>query len=83
MRFVEIAFADLLSSGTLDRHIRASRQRYRAKRSLLFDAVSTQLPEARLRGIAGGLHAVLELPPGTNEQEVIAAATRAGIKVQG
>ena len=82
-RFAEIAFAELLASGAFDRHVRASRQRYRAKRSLLLDAVATELPEATLKGIAGGLHAVLELPAGADEQEVIASAARAGVKVQG
>ncbi|HEV2726800.1 MAG TPA: PLP-dependent aminotransferase family protein, partial [Solirubrobacterales bacterium] len=82
-RFVELAFAELLSSGAFDRHIRASRQRYRSKRSLLLDAVASELPGARLGGIAGGLHAVLELPPGSDEKEVTAAAGRAGVKVQG
>jgi GntR family transcriptional regulator/MocR family aminotransferase len=82
-RFTEIAFAELLSSGAFDRHVRASRQRYRAKRALLLEAVAEALPDARLKGIAGGLHAVLELPPGTDEIEVIAAAGRAGVKVQG
>lgn len=82
-RFIEIAFAELLSSGAFDRHVRASRQRYRGKRSLLLDAVSEKLPGARLGGIAGGLHAVLELPPAAKEREVIAEAGRAGVKVQG
>ncbi len=82
-RLMEIALADLLASGAFDRHVRASRQRYRAKRSLLLDAVAEALPDASLKGIAGGLHAVLELPSGSDEKEVIAAAGRAGVKVQG
>jgi GntR family transcriptional regulator/MocR family aminotransferase len=82
-RFTEIAFAELLASGAFDRHVRACRQRYRSKRSLLLEAISARLPDARLGGIAGGLHAVLELPAQANETEVIAAAGRAGVKVQG
>lgn len=82
-RFVEIAVAELLASGGFDRHVRASRQRYRAKRSVLLDAVAEALPEARMRGIAGGIHAVLELPSGTDERAVINAAGRDGVKVQG
>jgi len=82
-RFMEIAFAELLASGAFDRHVRASRQRYRAKRALLLDAVAKALPDARLGGIAGGLHAVLELPPGSDESAVIAEADRRGVKVQG
>ncbi|HEU5253473.1 MAG TPA: PLP-dependent aminotransferase family protein [Solirubrobacterales bacterium] len=82
-RFTELAFAELLASGGFDRHLRASRHRYRAKRSLLVEAVADALPDARLRGIAGGLHAVLELPAGTDERKVIADAGRAGVKVQG
>jgi GntR family transcriptional regulator / MocR family aminotransferase len=82
-RFEELALAELLSSGAFDRHLRACRQRYRRKRSLLVETVSTALPQARLRGIAGGLHAVLELPSGVDEKTVVERAGRGGVKVQG
>jgi GntR family transcriptional regulator / MocR family aminotransferase len=82
-RLEEWALADLISSGGFDRHVRGARLRYRAKRAALLDAVATTLPGARLRGIAAGLHAVLELPDGADEAGVVAAAKAAGVHVRG
>jgi GntR family transcriptional regulator / MocR family aminotransferase len=82
-RIDEWALADLIASGAFDRHVRAARQRYRAKRATLLEAISTELPRARVRGIAAGLHAVLELPGGASETDVVAGAKEAGVHIQG
>lgn len=82
-RLEEWALADLIASGGFDRHVRGARLRYRAKRAALLDAVATSLPGARLRGVAAGLHAVLELPDGADEAAVVAGAKAAGVQVQG
>ncbi len=82
-RIEERALAELISAGDLDRHLRAARHRYRAKRATLLDAVEAQMPAARLRGIAAGLHAVLGLPAGVEEREVIAAAEARGVHPYG
>jgi GntR family transcriptional regulator/MocR family aminotransferase len=82
-RIEEWALADLIASGAFDRHIRSARQRYRAKRAVLLDAIATALPGARVRGIAAGLHAVLELPEGAGEARVVERAKAAGVHVQG
>ncbi len=82
-RIDERALAELIASGGFDAHVRAARQRYRAKRAVLLEALATTLPDARVRGIAAGLHAVLELPAGAAEEEVVARARAAGVHVQG
>jgi GntR family transcriptional regulator/MocR family aminotransferase len=82
-RIEEWALADLISSGAFDRHVRTARQCYRAKRGALLDALATALPGARVRGIAAGLHVVLELPGGAAENDVIARAKRAGVHAHG
>jgi len=82
-RIDEWALADLISSGAFDRHVRSARQRYRAKRTILLDALATALPGARVRGIAAGLHVVLELPNGVVEDSVIAAAEQTGVHAHG
>jgi GntR family transcriptional regulator / MocR family aminotransferase len=82
-RFEELALAELIASGGFDRHVRAARHRYREKRSLLLGALRGTLPETKLRGIAAGLHAVLELPPGVSEQAVVDRVAREGVHVQG
>jgi GntR family transcriptional regulator / MocR family aminotransferase len=82
-RIDERALAELIASGAFDRHVRAARQHYRAKRATLLDALAGALPGARVRGIAAGLHVVLELPEGAGESAVIERARRAGVHVHG
>jgi GntR family transcriptional regulator/MocR family aminotransferase len=82
-RIDEWALADLIAGGAFDRHLRTARQRYRAKRATLLEALDTELPGSRVRGIAAGLHVVLELPAGVAESDVVVAAKRAGVHVQG
>jgi GntR family transcriptional regulator / MocR family aminotransferase len=82
-RIDEWALGDLIASGAFDRHVRGARQRYREKRATLLDALDAALPGSRPRGVAAGLHAVLELPGGAGESDVIAAAKRAGVRVHG
>ncbi|MGW8363425.1 aminotransferase-like domain-containing protein, partial [Streptomyces wedmorensis] len=78
----QLAFAEFLGSGAYDRHVRASRLRYRRRRDQLVAAVAAHSPATRVSGIAAGLHAVLALPPGT-EQEALRAAAWHGLAVQG
>lgn len=82
-RIEEWALADLISSGAFDRHVRAARQRYRAKRAVLLEALATELPGARVRGIAAGLHVLLELPAGASETDVVERARRDDVHVHG
>jgi GntR family transcriptional regulator/MocR family aminotransferase len=82
-RIEEWALADFVAGGGFDRHVRAARQRYRGKRATLLEALAGALPGARVRGIAAGLHAVLELPPGSVEDEVVERAKRDGVHCQG
>ncbi len=82
-RFAELALAELIASGAFDRHVRAARQRYRRKRAALLEALAVALPAAAPRGIAAGLHLVLELPADVAEQTVIERLARAGVSVHG
>lgn len=82
-RVEEWALAELISSGAFDRHLRAARQRYREKRQVLLEALEAALPATRVRGIAAGLHLVLELPPGADEDAVVAGSAAAGVHVNG
>ncbi|MFB7587904.1 PLP-dependent aminotransferase family protein [Streptomyces sp. NPDC056169] len=78
----QLAFAEFLGSGAYDRHVRAMRLRYRRRRDQLVEAVAAHSPPTRVSGIAAGLHAVLALPPGT-EQDVLRSAAWHGLAVQG
>jgi GntR family transcriptional regulator/MocR family aminotransferase len=82
-RLEELALADLIASGAFDRHVRAARARYREKRAALLEAIAAALPDARVRGIAAGLHVLLELPAGVEEAAVVTHCGAAGVRVQG
>ena len=82
-RLEELALADLIASGAFDRHVRATRAQYREKRAALLEAIDGALPGARVRGIAAGLHVLLELPDGVEEAAAVEYAGTAGVRVQG
>ncbi|HZD38143.1 MAG TPA: PLP-dependent aminotransferase family protein, partial [Actinomycetes bacterium] len=79
----QLAFADLLGSGAYDRHLRAGRTRHRRRRDALVRALAAHAPSLRVRGTAAGLHAVVELPPGTDEQALVRRAAAAGVGLHG
>jgi GntR family transcriptional regulator / MocR family aminotransferase len=69
-RIEQLAFAEFLTAGHLDRHRRRMRLGYAARRAALIDALSEMVPDAAVRGIAAGLHVTLELPPDADEAAV-------------
>jgi len=69
-RIEQQAFADFLTRGELDRHLRRMRARYRARRDALIEVIAEEFPEARVGGIAAGLHALVELPDSYDEQAI-------------
>ncbi|CAM5351106.1 PLP-dependent aminotransferase family protein OS=Streptomyces tendae OX=1932 GN=GUR47_16595 PE=3 SV=1 [Streptomyces tendae] len=78
----QLTLAEFLTSGAYDRHVRSARLRYRRRRDALVAALADRAPEVRVTGIAAGLHAVLGLPPGT-EQQVVRAAAWQGLALHG
>jgi GntR family transcriptional regulator/MocR family aminotransferase len=58
----QLALADLITRGDLDRHLRRYRRIYASRREALLTAVAEHLPEATVTGAAAGLHAVLHVP---------------------
>ncbi|WP_434595420.1 PLP-dependent aminotransferase family protein [Streptomyces sp. A5-4] len=78
----QLTLAEFVESGAYDRHVRGMRLRYRRRRDQLVAALAERAPDVRVTGIAAGLHAVLELPPGT-EDSVVRAAAWQGLAVYG
>jgi hypothetical protein len=58
----QLALADFIAHGELDRHLRTSRLEYRRRRDRLVAALARHVPEARVAGIAAGLHVAVYLP---------------------
>ncbi|MEU5541099.1 PLP-dependent aminotransferase family protein [Streptomyces sioyaensis] len=78
----QLTLAEFISSGAYDRHLRGMRLRYRRRRDQLVAALADRAPHVHVSGIAAGLHAVLELPPGT-EQSIVQAARWQGLALDG
>lgn len=76
----QLTFAEFISSGAFGRHVRAMRQRYRRRRDQLITSLAEHAPDVRVTGMAAGLQAVIELPPGT-EHQVLRSAARHGLSV--
>jgi GntR family transcriptional regulator/MocR family aminotransferase len=70
-RIEQLAFANFLTRGDLDRHLRRMRAEYRRRRDLLVEVLADSLPEATIRGIAAGLHATVELPAEYDERAIL------------
>jgi GntR family transcriptional regulator/MocR family aminotransferase len=79
----QLAFADFLGHGELDRHLRRLRPIYRARRDALLDALARHLPELRPVGASAGLHVLDWLPPDLDETAVVRAAALVGVRIQG
>ncbi|KUL43886.1 PLP-dependent aminotransferase family protein [Streptomyces regalis] len=71
----QLALAELIDSHAYDRHVRACRLRYRRRRDQLLDRLGAR---RRMRGIAAGLHALVEVD---DEARVLARAAEAGLAV--
>ncbi|MFD5148641.1 PLP-dependent aminotransferase family protein [Streptomyces sp. NPDC058401] len=78
----QLTLAEFIASGAYDRQVRLMRQHYRRRRDQLVSALARRAPGVRVSGIAAGLQAVLELPPGS-ERSVIEAAGREDLAVSG
>ncbi|ALU94288.1 GntR family transcriptional regulator [Streptomyces globisporus C-1027] len=55
------AFSRFVTSGAYDRHLRASRLRYKRRRDHLLRELAAHLPEAAVGGAAAGFHLLLPL----------------------
>jgi GntR family transcriptional regulator/MocR family aminotransferase len=82
-RLQQLAFADFLERGELDRHLRRMRLRYRRRRDALVRALASELPMVEVRGIAAGLHVLGVFPAGYDERRILAEARRRRIGLYG
>jgi GntR family transcriptional regulator/MocR family aminotransferase len=79
----QVAFARLLESGELDRHLRRTRRLYRRRRERVLRALEEELPGVAVEGAAAGLHIVVRLPAGVDEAGAVAAARGHGVRLEG
>ncbi|MDA0139077.1 MocR-like pyridoxine biosynthesis transcription factor PdxR [Solirubrobacter deserti] len=77
------AYARLLATGEVDRHLRRTRREYRERRDALVAALTERLPGCRIDGVAAGLHLLLRLPAGTDEDAVVRRLAERRVRVNG
>ena len=75
----QLALADFLERGQLDRHLRRTRGVYRERRDALVAALARRLPDCPPAGVAAGLHLIVHLPAGTDEAAVVERARLRGV----
>ncbi|HEY7891129.1 MAG TPA: PLP-dependent aminotransferase family protein [Solirubrobacteraceae bacterium] len=78
----QLALADFIARGELDRHMRRMRLRYERRRHTLLDALARWLPQARPSRSAAGLYDLVELPEGIEETPLLAAAADRGVGIE-
>ncbi|MEV6300768.1 PLP-dependent aminotransferase family protein [Actinoplanes sp. NPDC051861] len=67
----QLVLAELIASGDYERHLRVVRARQRRRRDALLAGLREHLPQARVTGVAAGLH-LLVLLPGEGEDVLLA-----------
>ncbi|HEX7196526.1 MAG TPA: PLP-dependent aminotransferase family protein [Candidatus Limnocylindria bacterium] len=79
----QLAFADFLERGELDRHLRRMRPIYRRRRDALVATLAEHLPQLRVTGTAAGLHLLAWLPDGLDETAIVERAAAVGLVLYG
>ena len=79
----QLALAEFIDQGDLDRHLRRLRPIYRRRRDALLAALARHLPDLRTTGAAAGLHVVAWLPAALDEARIVAEARHVGIAISG
>jgi GntR family transcriptional regulator/MocR family aminotransferase len=77
----QLAFADFLTRGEHDRHLRRMRPIYRQRRDALLGALERHLPQLEPCGTAAGLHLLAWLPAGADEEAFVSEAAERGVGV--
>ena len=78
----QLALADLIDTGVLERHLRTLRLRHRGRRDAAVSAIRRYLPECRVEGIAAGLHLLVRLPDHMDDAALAERAAHEGVAVQ-
>ncbi len=72
-----------ISGGYFERHLNRMRNIYRKKREVLVSAIRKLLPRGEIAGANAGLHIVLRMKNGMDEEALVKAAERKGVRVYG
>ena len=79
----QLALADFIARGELERHLRRMRLRYAQRRAALQAVLADELPDWRPSTTGSGLHVMVLLPDHVDEPTLLAAAARHGVGIEG
>ena len=79
----QLTLAEFIASGAFDRQVRRVRLTCRRRRDRLVAALDRQAPQVRVTGMIAGLHALVQLPLGQREEDLVARAARHGLAIEG
>ncbi|MGX6606732.1 MocR-like pyridoxine biosynthesis transcription factor PdxR [Micromonosporaceae bacterium Da 78-11] len=77
----QLVLARLLADGGYERHLRTVRTRQRRRRDALLAGLRTHLPQARVAGVAAGLHLLVSMPGDTPDTVLAERAAAVGVLV--
>lgn len=78
----QLALAELIDTGVLERHLRRLRLRHRERRDAAVAAIGRHLPGCRVEGVAAGLHLLVRLPDRIDDAALATRAAAEGIAVK-
>jgi GntR family transcriptional regulator/MocR family aminotransferase len=79
----QLTFAELLTAGHYDQHVRRCRTRYRRRRDKVVGVLTELGGTLAPAGIAAGLHAVVLVGDAAAEHDVMERAARASVRLDG
>lgn len=77
----QLALAELINSGALEKQLRVLRERHRQRRDAAVEAIGRHLPACTVEGVAAGVHLVVRLPDHVDDAQLAGRAATAGIAV--
>ena len=80
-QFVQTATASFFESGSFRRYVAKARREYRHRRECLIRELASAGLASHLSGTEGGLHAMLQLPPGVQASNVAKRLAEHGVLV--
>jgi GntR family transcriptional regulator/MocR family aminotransferase len=79
----QMALADFIARGELDRHLRRMRLLYTQRRQTLLTELARRLPALRPHGEPAGVFELLSLPSSIDEASLLETAARSGVGLDG
>jgi GntR family transcriptional regulator / MocR family aminotransferase len=78
---MQLWLAELLNTGTVDRHLRRMRVQHRKKRNLIANYLQQKFPDWQWRLPCGGLQFWIQLPPKQDAEQIVQQCLACGVRI--